>query len=587
MATSPRKRVLFMYHRQICCSLLLCLLLSFAGMGRAWGDSPVIPLRSGDLIAFVGDSITQQHLFTRYTELLLDTTYPNLKLRFVNVGWGGRHAAHIVDPAVLERDLLRLHPDVVLINFGMNDGWYRTPPDPTAFTAYQNNMTTLVNRINSALPKARIVLLTPTMCDPNRGPILKKYNDTLQIMGNFVRDFAGRRDLPCIDLFGPMQDVDKVGLAGDPKFTLHLPDGVHPGPVGHWVIATTIANAFGAASGPVVRLSVDAATPQVTLVKGGVIQEIDTADGSLNFRAVCPRPPFSLPLEARAALKLPFVEVWRPKGVVTVTNLNTDTLYGVYLNDRLIGRFTGGKLRLGVEWTNIPGEDPLTERLSYLSIAKNNYRKTAWRNDDTGLATLHPEDVDPVAWKQMDDALTAMTAHADRLIFRAIEEAQTLRWRITPETALTSLQWETTGPYNYQSFDTVYDPEKSDQPELHWDPITANPTDGMVNLMSRFGEIYRNSAFYTRTRIYVPNAARLSFSVAAYGPLKVWVNGHQVIARDVMNDTLPPPVTAVAPLVEGWNTILLRETRTANGWGFIPQVYLSGLTPAELQMVRP
>ena len=186
--------------RQICTVVLLVA----TGAGSAWRRT-THRYRSPktSLIAFLGDSITQQDLYTRDVELLLNVNYPDLHLHFVNAGWSGRHAAHLMDDAVLNRDLLRLKPDMVLIHFGMNDGWYRFPPAPAAMAAYQANMDDLVSKIQTALPTTQIVLLTPTITDPIAVPSLKGYNNTLGQMAGYVSDLAARRGLPLIDLFTP------------------------------------------------------------------------------------------------------------------------------------------------------------------------------------------------------------------------------------------------------------------------------------------------------------------------------------------------------------------------------------------------
>jgi hypothetical protein len=44
------------------------------------------PWKSGDRVVFLGDSITEQNLYTRYVEQYLLCRYPGLKLAFFNAG---------------------------------------------------------------------------------------------------------------------------------------------------------------------------------------------------------------------------------------------------------------------------------------------------------------------------------------------------------------------------------------------------------------------------------------------------------------------------------------------------------------------
>ena len=55
----------------------------------------------GDCVVFLGDSITEQKLYTTYIEAYALTRFPQEKLTFRNVGWGG-------DTAWLRQ---RAHPD--------------------------------------------------------------------------------------------------------------------------------------------------------------------------------------------------------------------------------------------------------------------------------------------------------------------------------------------------------------------------------------------------------------------------------------------------------------------------------------------
>src|SRR5499427_5766178 len=46
-------------------------------------------IRDGDRVVFLGDSITEQRLYTTYIEAYALTRHPTWKLSFRNVGWGG------------------------------------------------------------------------------------------------------------------------------------------------------------------------------------------------------------------------------------------------------------------------------------------------------------------------------------------------------------------------------------------------------------------------------------------------------------------------------------------------------------------
>src|SRR6266478_7834578 len=79
--------------------VLASLLLVLAqGMRSGAGD---FLIHNGDRVVFLGDSITEQRLYTTYIEAYALTRHPDWTLVFRNVGWGG-------DTAWLRQ---RSHPD--------------------------------------------------------------------------------------------------------------------------------------------------------------------------------------------------------------------------------------------------------------------------------------------------------------------------------------------------------------------------------------------------------------------------------------------------------------------------------------------
>jgi lysophospholipase L1-like esterase len=103
------------------CVALLSSLLFAAAAGPA---SPV-PVQIGDreTIVFYGDSITEQNLYTAYLETFLLSRFPKKDLAFFNLGWSGDTASGGYKR--FARDVLPVHPSLVFVNFGMNDGGYK------------------------------------------------------------------------------------------------------------------------------------------------------------------------------------------------------------------------------------------------------------------------------------------------------------------------------------------------------------------------------------------------------------------------------------------------------------------------------
>lgn len=199
-------------------------------------------LRKGDRIVFLGDSITEQQLYTNYCEAYLASRYPELKLTFFNAGWGGDTAPG--GCIRLDRDVLALKPTVVTICYGMNDGGYCVL-NPGIRDAYVAGMKELVTRLKAA--GVRVVLLTSGMVDVSVNPDLRKveYNTrSLRALADEVLGLAAVEQLPVADLHKLMNEVDRAAKAAEPAFCM-IPDSVHPDPAGHLVMAYGLLQALG------------------------------------------------------------------------------------------------------------------------------------------------------------------------------------------------------------------------------------------------------------------------------------------------------------------------------------------------------
>jgi len=79
-------------------------------------------LKEDERVVFLGDSITEQHLFSNFVETWLSLRFPKRRLSFFNAGWGGDTAPGSL--ARLDRDVLQLKPSLAVICLGMNDAGY-------------------------------------------------------------------------------------------------------------------------------------------------------------------------------------------------------------------------------------------------------------------------------------------------------------------------------------------------------------------------------------------------------------------------------------------------------------------------------
>jgi hypothetical protein len=99
---------------------LLALTLILSSSTVAVADQP--RLHSGDMVAIIGDSITEQKKYSVFIEDYLLMCQPVDKLRIAQFGWGGETASGFNKR--MKNDTLRFKPTLITTCFGMNDGGY-------------------------------------------------------------------------------------------------------------------------------------------------------------------------------------------------------------------------------------------------------------------------------------------------------------------------------------------------------------------------------------------------------------------------------------------------------------------------------
>jgi hypothetical protein len=215
----------------------LLLSLSAMAIGLSQGThADEFLIHDGDRVVFLGDSITEQRLYTTYIEAYALTRHPEWKLWFRNVGWGGdtswlRQRAHpdearlfaaepdaqqkMVEKAVangLGRDVLPLKPTFVTIKFGMNDFSYQAFR-PDIFAAYTRSQTQLAKSLLAA--GARVAFLTPQPIEEKRpDPNKEVRNQSLRRFSDGLKEVATATHTAFVDQFDPYMKVISSWTAG-------------------------------------------------------------------------------------------------------------------------------------------------------------------------------------------------------------------------------------------------------------------------------------------------------------------------------------------------------------------------------------
>src|SRR5947209_5273011 len=161
-------------------------------------------LREGDRVVFYGDSITDQRLYTTFTETFVVTRFPKLNVTFVHSGWGGDRVTGGGGGPIdvrLWRDVLPYNPTVLTIMLGMNDGRYRAF-DQQIFDDFASGYKHIVDTVKRQVPGIRITAIQPSPYDDvTRAPSFEGgYNQTLVRYSEFLKQLATDQKLGLADL---------------------------------------------------------------------------------------------------------------------------------------------------------------------------------------------------------------------------------------------------------------------------------------------------------------------------------------------------------------------------------------------------
>lgn len=250
-------------------------------------------LRKGDRLAIVGDSITEQRMYSCLIETYLTACMPELEITARQYGWSGEKTEGFLKR--MDNDCLRFEPTIVTLNYGMNDARYR-PFDVTNGQWYEDHYTTIVRKLKAA--GARVVVGSPGCSGKlatwvsSRVGTLQEHNQNLCALRDIAIGVARREQVAFADVFWPMYQANVIAPGrypgdGSQPYELVGRDGIHPDWAGHAIMAYAYLRALGL-DGDLGTIAVDL-SGQTATASGG--HRVDSfADGKLHVTST--RYPF-------------------------------------------------------------------------------------------------------------------------------------------------------------------------------------------------------------------------------------------------------------------------------------------------------
>ena len=259
-----------MWHRVI----HLTLLVLIAAVLPARAETH---LKDDDVVAVCGDSITEQKLYSMYIEDYLLMCKPKQGIRTAQFGWGGE-----VAPGFLSRmtnDVLWLKPTVVTTCYGMNDGGY-SPMDEAKAKRYRAATREIVKKFKEAGVRT-IIVGSPGAVDTdffrrgNGGA--EMYNKTLSELRDIAKQVAEEEGVLFANVFDAMYTaMPKAKAKLGNQYHVCGPDGFHPAPNGHLIMAYAFLKAMGC-DGNIGTITLDAQSGKAEATEGHKLLSSDSA----------------------------------------------------------------------------------------------------------------------------------------------------------------------------------------------------------------------------------------------------------------------------------------------------------------------
>ena len=221
--------------------------------------SAELKVKSGETIAFMGDSITQAgNRGNGYITLVMKALkHAGVEAKHIPAGKSGNKSSDMLkrlDAAVISKK-----PDWMTLSCGVNDVWHfklelgNKTFEGIPLPEYKKNITEIIDRAQAA--GIKVMILTSTMIgeDPS-----KELNQMMIPYNDFLREIAKEKDCLLADLNADMQaqlktipdepgkpgNFGKYFYGGDVKNKLTT-DGCHMNPEGNKMMARGVLRAFG------------------------------------------------------------------------------------------------------------------------------------------------------------------------------------------------------------------------------------------------------------------------------------------------------------------------------------------------------
>lgn len=209
-------------------------------------ENEALPLKKGDRIVFLGDSITAGGVrpkgYVTLIENALTEKHKDLDIKVIGAGISGNKVPDL--QRRLDRDVLAKKPTVVVIYIGINDVWHgeKDPKRGTSKEKFEAGLKEIIGKIKDA--KARVILCTPSVIGEKTGGS-NALDGKLDEYADISRRVAREEKVQLCDLRRAFLEQLKKTNADNKERGILTSDRVHLNEAGNRFVAEVMLKSLG------------------------------------------------------------------------------------------------------------------------------------------------------------------------------------------------------------------------------------------------------------------------------------------------------------------------------------------------------
>lgn len=221
--------------RVVCAALFSVSLLNFVQADE------LVPLKKGERIVFLGDSITQggvgpKGYVTKIKEEL-QSKHKDLDIEVIGAGISGNKVPNL--QSRVDKDVIAKKPTIVYIYIGINDVWHgeKDPARGTTPEKFEAGLKEVIGKCTDA--GAKVILCTPTVIGEKKAGA-NSLDAKLDEYAGISRKVAAELKIPLCDLRKAFADYLKDNNPDDKEKGILTGDRVHLNEAGNKLVAETM-----------------------------------------------------------------------------------------------------------------------------------------------------------------------------------------------------------------------------------------------------------------------------------------------------------------------------------------------------------